>query len=360
MSNPSESSSRLPHVAVLITCYNGKQYLDDLFTSLQSCASSKVKQTIVMVDNASTDGSSEYAREKYPFVDVVRLDPNKGFAGGNNFGWEHIQSHYADVDFVLLLNTDTAVTENWLLPLVTFMHEHPEAGAVQPKIMLHDKPDHFNTVGNRSHYLGFGMMTGYDEIDQGQYDQPRAIAFASGCCVMIRTDVLRLVGLFDETYFMYLEDAELGWKIRLVGYENYYCPDTKIYHKYIANAPYKYYYYLERNRWLLMLSCYRWVTLLLLLPILIFMEFGQLIFSVMVGRLGDKLRGYAYFLLPKNARNCLVSRQFTQGRRKISDGVLLRDAVSEIEIPSGSPWLLRRVASPIMAVYWKLVRRLIR
>ncbi|QQE11116.1 glycosyltransferase family 2 protein [Planctomycetota bacterium] len=348
------------HVAVLITCYNGQPYLDDLLTSLRECQSSDIKQTIVLVDNESTDGSGDYARDFNCDVDVVRLEPNKGFTGGNNFGLKHIQQQYSDVDYVVLLNTDTVVTEGWLNTLVDFMEFYPSAASVQPKIMLHSDPTRINTIGNRSHYLGFGMMTAYNEIDEGQYDSPTQIDFPSGCCVMIRADLLKKYSLFDDEYFMYLEDAELGWKLRIAGYENWFCPDVKIYHKYIANAPYKYYYYLERNRWLLLFTYYRIRTILLLMPMFVFMELGQGVFSITVGKFKDKLRSWFYFFKPRNVKRLGIHRKTAQLRRKISDKQFTRDAVAGIEIPSGSPFLLKYFATPIMATYWKIIYPLIK
>ena len=348
------------HIAVLITCLNGREYLDDLCSSLASSASPQIKQTIVFVDNESTDGSGDYVKEHYPFVDVIRCDHNKGFAGGNNFGFDYIRQNYPKIDYLVLLNTDTVVTKDWLLPLVRFMDANPNAASVQPKIMLHSHPDRFNTVGNRSHYLGFGMMTAYNQEDVSQFNASHTCDFPSGACVMLRYKLLRKYGLFNTKYFMYLEDADLGWKFRIAGYENWYCPDSIIYHKYIPNAPYKYYYYLERNRFILLLTYYRIWTLIVLAPILVFMELGQLVFSLSVGQLPGKLRSYRYFFNRRNLKNLSMQRYVAQLRRRITDRQFTESFVTSIDIPSGSPMLLRFVATPIMAAYWKLARFLIR
>ena len=346
----------MPHVVILITCYNGRQYLDDLFNSLRDCASANIKQTIVMVDNASTDRSGEDTRTNFPFVDIVRLEPNAGFTGGNNFGYQHIKQVYPDADYIVLLNTDTVVTPGWLEPLVAVMKENLDVGSVQPKILLHDQPDRINTAGNRSHILGFGMMTGYNFSAKSYYNTQRNIAFPSGCCVMLRVSLLKEIGLFDTEYFMYLEDAELGWKIRLAGYKNLYCPEAQIYHKYIANAPYKYFYYLERNRFLLLLTYYQLSMILLLLPLIFLMEMGMIVFSLLIGKLPDKLRSYAYFLKQKNLKRLEIKRKMVQKNRKINDLSLTSIFVTSIDIPTGSPFLLRYVAVPLMTIYWRIIR----
>ena len=314
---------------------------------------------MVLVDNASEDGCGEYARKRFPEVDVIRCEPNRGFAGGNNFGWEHIQRHYPDTDFLALLNADTQVHSGWLTPLVDFLEAHPHAGAAQPKIMLYDRACAFNTVGNRSHYLGFGMMTGYQEEDLGQYDTPCEIHYPSGAAVMIRMDWLRELGLFDEAFYMTLEDADLGWKLRLAGHPNWYVPTSKVYHKYIPDTPHKLYEYLERNRWILLLTYYPLRTLLLLSPALFFMEIGQIVFALMNRLLSAKLKSWTWFWRGENLLH-LKNRRRAAKQMRVPEGVELATGfVGEICLPSGNPVILKWIGNPLLRRYWRCVRKMI-
>ncbi len=369
-------------VVVLISCFNGRSDLPKCLESLRDSVDPDLQTHILVVDNASTDGSGDYIRANFPNVECIRLDPNAGFTGGNNFGYEHIVASQSDAQYVALLNVDTEVESGWLRALVDTMQNHDDAGAVQAKLLLHpdvledvrddEKLDHagngagkgaghriINTVGNRSHFLGFGFMIGYGEDDRGQYDQPRVIDFASGAAVLLRMDLLQQVGLFDQEMYMYLDDADLCWKLRQIGYQSYIAPKSVVYHKYRPNAPTKYYYYLERNRWILLLTYYRIPTLLLLLPALNLMDWGQIIFSLGQGTLGQKLRSMFYFWRPTKLAGVWRRRRIAQKRRTRRDRFFLSQFSGAIRSPVVEHPLLRWVGNPILSAYWAVVRKII-
>jgi GT2 family glycosyltransferase len=258
-----------------------------------------------------------------------------------------------------LLNADTEVRSGWLAVLGTFLDRHRSAGCAQAKLLLHARNRTLNTAGNRSHYLGFGMMTGYGEPDHRQYDQRRKIDFPSGAAVMIRMSVLEQLGLFDENFYMYLEDADLGWKLRQAGHDCFFVPDAVVYHKYVPDAAVSFYEHFERNRWLLLLTYYKRRTLLVLAPALAIMEVGQLVYATASGRLGAKLRSWRWFG-PRAHRDHVrrrrrVARQF----RARSDRQFTQGFSGTVELPAGQPLLLRCLANPLLAGYWRIMKRLI-
>ncbi len=133
----------------------------------------------MVVDNASTDSSGEYIREHYTSVDCVRIEPNRGFAGGNNFGYDHVRRHYPEARYLVLLNVDTVVEPGWLRPLVQVMEDNPRCGAAQSLLVLHADGDRINTTGNHSHYLGFGMMSDYGKPRDASSQTTCALDFPS-------------------------------------------------------------------------------------------------------------------------------------------------------------------------------------
>ena len=346
-------------VVILICCYNGRPHLHGLFASLMRSDDGEIDRRIVLVDNASTDGSADEARARCAEVDCVRLEHNRGFTGGNNAGFEHIQQHYPEADYLVLLNVDTVVESGWLRQMVRTMREHPNVGAAQPTLVLHPDAERINTVGNRSHYLGFGMMQRFGEPRSRQNKRTR-IDFPSGAAVMLSMPVMREVGLFDERFYMYLEDADLGWKLRQLGYTLQRVPASHVQHKYRPDAPSRYYRHLERNRWLLLLTYYKWRTLALLAPALLAMEVGQVLYAATQGALGQKLASWGDLLRPSGWRIWRERRRLAQQRRVISDRDFMGGFAGRVHLPTGDPWLLRAVANPCLRGYWRLARRLIR
>jgi GT2 family glycosyltransferase len=340
------------HVAILVVSYRGEPYLRDCLNSIRHATHDNLILHPVVVDNASPDQTSSLIQTEYPHVHLVQSQSNLGFAGGNNLGWQYIQSHLPQVEYVMLLNQDARLGDQAIEPLITFMQSHPNAASVQPAIMLHDDPTLLNTAGNQSHYLGFGIKTGYRKPIAGPFAQPRQLDFASGCAVMLRRDLLGKHGLFADDLFMYLEDAQLGWMYRILGYENWYLPETTVIHQYRFSSTLNSYQLLERNRWWMLRVFYRWPTLLLLMPALLLMELGQLAYALSEGCLGKKLASYC----AKNRQARQAMRQFIQSHRVISDRQLTANFTSQIPAEELKHWALQGIANPLFTLYWKIAR----
>ena len=365
-SSSTSSSHPQPAKAAIIVCaYRGEQHLRELLpqlvaeqTQTQSHAQATTKLRIVVVDDASPELSAAPLIKEFPTIEFLLLQENLGFAGANNRGWEFVQKLEPGTEFLTLLNMDTLVTPGWHASNLALLQSRPDAAAIQSRLRLHPQTTVINTVGNRSHFLGFGFMTGFGETDVGQHGEVEPIDFPSGAAVTLRASVVRELGLFDESYGMYLEDAELGWRLRAAGHVVLSNPQSVVLHKYSASAPFKWYFNLERNRWLLMLAYCKFPTLLLLLPALLAMECGQWLFALLQGLLKERLRVYRYFLSSSSWRTVAASRAHVRAIRRVSDRKLHRQHSGVIDTAVLRSPLLRFVANPLFAVYWAIARRL--
>ncbi|MEM6334167.1 MAG: glycosyltransferase family 2 protein [Planctomycetota bacterium] len=311
-----------------------------------------IELTVVVVDDASVDDGPAAVAERFPRAELLRLERNVGFAAANNAGVARLRELVPDVEFVTLLNADTVVRGGWLAELIAYLDAHGEAGAVQPKVLLHDAPGRINTVGNRVHYLGFGMMTGYGEPDDGRFDAAGEIDFASGCAVMVRGELIDEAGPFDPAFGMYLEDADLGLRLHAMGRPPHYCPSAAVLHRYTPDAPTKAYFNLERNRWLMLLTYWPWALLAAVSPMLALMELMQVGYSVAIGRPGARARVWASLLSGEMRRT--IAR-----RRALGHRVRAGQLVPRVDLPGGGPWVLRAMVNPVMAGWWRAVRRLL-
>ncbi|MGA3067897.1 MAG: glycosyltransferase family 2 protein [Tepidisphaeraceae bacterium] len=349
----------MSEAAVLIVCFNGREFLGDCLASVFNSSDAGLNVHVIVIDSASTDGSAEIVRRDFPQADLLVLPSNVGYAAANNFGWKFARNKYPNLDYLAILNHDTLVQSGWLAKLAGHLETHPRTAAAQPKILLWPKTDRFNTAGNESHYLGFGIVSAYDKIDDGSLDEVRPIDFPSGAAVLLRAAAVKEAGLFDDLFFLYLEDADLGWKLRQMGFLIEYVPAAVVWHKYAFQRNYEYYYFLERNRWILLATYYKLPTMIVLSPMLILMELGQLFFAWRNGVLGQKIRSWRYFWCSRNLAHLRERRRESQQRRKISDRQFTRNFVGEIDFSEIKSRTLRRVGNPLLNIYWQIARRLI-
>jgi len=345
-------------IAVILVAYNSRDDLAGCLAGVDHWAGAGVVLHVVVVNCASTDGSAELVRQRFPGVTLLEPGRNLGFAGGNNLGWEHVQTNYPAVKYVALLNPDTLASAGWLGPLVARLEDHPRIATCQPLITLHDQPGRINTAGNRSHYLGFGFVTRCGEPIPDD-SAPKQIGFCSGAAMLIRAEMPARYGLFEPDMFLYCEDTDLGWKLSQLGYTHELIPGSRVAHKFRAGASLKHYYYLERNRLWLLFVYFKRPTLLLVLPALLLMELGQILFALLHGKLGDKLRTYGYFLNRDNRKHILGLRREAQDRRTVRDKDFLRNFTGTIDYPTLRGPLVRYIANPLFGAYWWLARRVI-
>lgn len=254
-------------ILIVILNYNGGdntlsclQSLDSLFIPVNT------KLEIIVVDNASKDDSVRKIKTGYPSVIVLQNKENLGFSEGNNIGIRYALSNGAD--YVLLLNNDTIVDKNLLKELLIASENGKNIGIVSPKIYFekgfefHKDRYKDNDLGNVLWYAGgvmdwknvLGHHRGVDEVDHGQYNKEEDLGYATGCCMLIKKEVLEKIGLFDKRYYLYYEDNDLNVRVKKAGYKIIYAPKAILWHKNAGSAGGSgsslQDYYIARNRML--------------------------------------------------------------------------------------------------------------
>jgi len=218
-------------VAVIILNWNGQALMERYLPSVLS-RTQMAGAEVVVADNGSTDGSVDWLQTQYPGLRLVLLDRNYGFAEGYNRAVEAVEAEY-----VVLLNSDIEVAENWLEPLVGYMDGHPEVAACQPKILSDRNREYFEHAGAAGGFidrLGYpfcrGRIQSMVEKDRGQYDTVMDVFWTTGACLMIRRrDYLEAGGL-DADFFAHMEEIDLCWRLRLAGRRLVCLPESRVYH----------------------------------------------------------------------------------------------------------------------------------
>jgi len=212
---------------------------------------------VIIADNGSTDDSVAFLRAHFPRLRLILFEQNLGYTGGYNRALQQIEAKY-----YILLNSDIQVEPDWLEPLVSFMESHPLVGACMPKIRSLSQPDHFEYAGACGGFidrLGYpfcrGRILSHIERDKGQYDTPIEIFWASGACLMIRSQLFHELGGFDERFFAHMEEIDLCWRAQLTGHQVWVIPQSRIFHvgggTLPNDSPRKLYLNYRNNLWML-------------------------------------------------------------------------------------------------------------
>jgi len=218
-------------VAVVILNWNGEDFLKKFLPNIVNNTAIDGVDVIV-ADNGSTDGSISFLKENFPLVRTIKLDKNYGFASGYNLALKQIEAEY-----YVLLNSDIDVPHGWLNPLIQFMDSTSNAAACMPKILDYNNPTQFEYAGAAGGFIDFlgypfcrGRILSNIEEDKGQYDKPLEILWASGACLFIRSNVYWAAGGLDDDFFAHMEEIDLCWRIKNLGYSNWCIPNSKVYH----------------------------------------------------------------------------------------------------------------------------------
>jgi GT2 family glycosyltransferase len=233
MTTTRPAAAATPSIAVIVLTWNGRDLTLDCLRSLEGITTPGVR--IIVVDNASSDGTVEAIRARYgDRFDIVENATNLGFAAGNNAG---IRRALADgADFVLLLNNDTIVAPEFLTELVRPMGD-PSIGITAPKIFYAEPRDRIWFAGGEiSLWRGTARHIGIRETDRGQYDQERDIDYATGCALLARREVFEKAGDLDPGYRAYFEDADFCLRARAAGYRVRYVPAARVWHRISAST----------------------------------------------------------------------------------------------------------------------------
>lgn len=232
-----------PSVAVVILNWNGKQLLSDFLPGVIKSRYANLQ--LVVGDNASTDGSVDYVRTNFPDIQVIVNDHNYGFAEGYNRILKQVSA-----DYYVLLNSDVEVPENWIEPVIKAMEADSRIAAAQPKIKWQKNKTQFEYAGAAGGFLdinAFPFCRGriFDQVedDLGQYNDVKEIFWASGAAFFIKRAQWEETGGLDPDLFAHMEEIDLCWRLKNLGYQIIYCPDAEVYHvgggTLAANSPYK-------------------------------------------------------------------------------------------------------------------------
>jgi GT2 family glycosyltransferase len=219
-----------PKVSIVILNWNGRRYLEQFLPGVM--LTTYGNKEVVVIDNASTDDSVEFLRERYPAVKIVLLTKNYGFAKGYNEGLKQVNS-----DYYVLLNSDVEVEPGWVEPVISLMESDKSIGACQPKLRQYQHRELFEYAGAAGgwlDYLGYpfarGRVFDHCEKDEGQYDDAAPVFWASGAAMFVQAELYHRLGGFDEFFFAHQEEIDLCWRMQLAGYQVYVCPQSVVYH----------------------------------------------------------------------------------------------------------------------------------
>lgn len=266
-----------PLVSILILNWDGLDETEQCLSSLGTIAYKNVE--ILVLDNGSKRREDIVLKKKYSNINYTffRSNLNLGYTGGNNFLIKKSKG-----DYVILLNNDTRVTKYWINELVKVVESDLQIAVVQPKLRSLKEPSRFDYAGAAGGYIdifGFpftrGRLFETMEKDKGQYDQIVEIFWASGAAIFIRKNVLKRVGYLDERFFNYMEEIDICWKMRRLGYKIVSQPKSIVYHKVAASSGrnlFKKRYLEHRNNLLLLIENYSVFEFLLLFPTRLLLE----------------------------------------------------------------------------------------
>jgi GT2 family glycosyltransferase len=242
-----------PLVSVIVVNWNGLAYLPECLGSL--AAQSYPALEIVVVDNGSTDGSLEYLRGSHGWrVGLVESPANLGFAGGTNLGIRAAKGTY-----LALINNDAAADARWVEALVAAAESDPRIGMCASKIYVWDRPGVLDGAGLLVSGDGIGRGRGRLEPDREEFAREEDALLPSGCAALYRRAMLDEIGLFDEEFFAYCEDTDLGLRGRIAGWRCRYAPGAVVRHRYSGStapqSPFKA-FHVERNRIWVVVKCF--------------------------------------------------------------------------------------------------------
>jgi len=315
-------------ISLIVVNWNGKHFLKECFESIKKQTFKEFE--VIFVDNGSTDGSSEWVAEHYgDFVTIVQNEQNRGFAEGNNQGILRARGRY-----MVLINNDTVLKDDFLEELMKPAVNNSDVGMCASKILFYDNPSVIDATGQLLYWDGLNRQKGHFEVDNGKYNVDCEILFPPGCGSLYKKEMLEEIGLFDEDFFAYGEDTDLGLRARIAGWKCVYVHRAVIYHKRSGSTgEYSAFkaFHVERNRlWVAVKIFPLW--LLLLNPFftiyrLLFQAYGIFVGRGAAGQFADKnspwrligifLRAYtsAIFYLPR----MMKKRRLIQRKRKTAN-----------------------------------------
>ena len=216
-------------VAVVILNWNGKSFLEKFLPSVIKYSTSA---QIIVADNPSSDASVSFLTQHFPEVRIIINPSNDGFSTGYNLALKQVEAEY-----YVLLNSDVEVTEKWIEPIIDLMDSNKQIAACQPKILDYNHKTTFEYAGAAGGFMdkyGYpfcrGRIFNSLEEDKGQYNNSTEVFWATGACMFVRAEAFWKVGGFDDDYFAHMEEIDVCWRMKNIGYQIYVEPKSHVYH----------------------------------------------------------------------------------------------------------------------------------
>ncbi|HEX2193011.1 MAG TPA: glycosyltransferase [Acidimicrobiales bacterium] len=245
MTRPRPAATRAGVVSVVVVNYRGAPETVECLRSLDEVAWPSDRLQVIVVDNASGDGSAQRIRDAVPRAQVVESEVNLGFAGGCN-----LAGRRASGEYLAILNNDARPDVGWIAAAVAAFEHHPSVGAVASKVLDWEGRT-VDFVDASMTWFGMGYKREVGRPETGAEDEPRDVLFATGAAMFVRADAWHAAGGFDDRYFMFYEDVDLGWRLNLLGHRVRYVPSSVAYHRHHASmkgyGSWREHYLLERN-----------------------------------------------------------------------------------------------------------------
>ncbi len=318
-----------PLTSVIVLNYNGERFLGDCLKSVLDTDYPNFE--VIVVDNNSKDCSLKVIKGVKPLFEarrvplvVVKNSENLGFAEGNNVG-----ARFARGKYIVFLNNDTLVERDWLGELVKILDNDSQVGAAQSKILSLGNNNLIDCAGGFLNPFGLAIERGFMEKDRGQYDKIDDIFYAKGTAAIFRRELFNFFGGFDPDYFLYHEEVDLCWRIRLGGYRIVFVPRSVIYHiggVFAKKAHSFVVFNHEKNRVCTLIKNYSFCNLIRYLSLLVFLEILQMISFIFV-RKPEKAKAIFNALIWNflNLKTILRKRRVVQDIfRKVPDRNILR------------------------------------
>jgi len=255
-------------VTVIIPSWNGKDLLGPCLASLYHQEFQDF--VTIVVDNGSTDESVPFVKEHFPQVRVISFENNTGFSAAVNAGITAAESPY-----IALLNNDTEVHPLWLKELVEALEADPKAGSAASKILFFSDPTSVNSAGDEFSFFGVAYQRRLRPGDYDLFNEPRYVFSACGAAALYCKELFETIGLFDETFFAYHEDVDLGFRAQLADYRCLFAPEAIVNHKYhrtLSKGSSHWFYLRERNKYFVMIKNLPITILLICSPLIVAYE----------------------------------------------------------------------------------------
>ena len=381
-----------PKVAIIYLTYHTKESAIDIprcLATIEAANYPKDRLEVICVENPSPHGASWPLIERdwvpksgtsFPTITIEKNEKDLGYSGACNVGVRIAIEH--GCDYVYLLNQDADVDPEFLMAAITRAEADPKIGCLQSLVLLGQEKDRVNTIGNQIHFLGFGYSGGYRwtrkraelELEEARATNPDLeVPYFSGAAVLVRLSMVKELGsLFDTRFYMYHEDTDASFQARLRGWKVSVEPASIVYHYYAFSKSIQKFYWIERNRYVLWLSTFKWRTLLLLALPGLFVEIASFFFAIKSGWWKQRLRAWAFLLYPSTWKWIHERRRRSQPTRVRSDRAMLRWMESRIRFQEGeteksvihntgvSGGIVTKVANPLLELTWNLLYALIR